>query len=304
MTARSIRSFLTGAAIAALVLFYPATARPSLPLTETIYAIPESEFEAAMGADIIRAGDVFRRERASLGFGVLDGLSVWYAVEYLDQVSGGDESGIGDSFLKIWYCLGSAAGNRLHGGLLAVFRVPTGPSAYDSSRWRNVSLGVSEIRSGAAVQWELAPLYIHGAALYIFRQGEGEDFYGGFSGNPSRKKTWSSVLGLNPLHGDAFLYRDRLRNDYASVSLAANTLLLYPVVPFIELYFSHRVYRRETENDRLPIEGAGVNPLLGGGGCRYFITSRGYLEVYAVAALLRKSGYIREIFGISAALQF
>ena len=257
-----------------------------------------------MGADIIRAGDLFRRERASLGFGVLDGVSVWYAVEYLDRESGGDESGIGDSFLKVWYCLGSAAGSRLHGGILALFRVPTGPSAYDGPRWRNVSLGVSEISTGAAVQWELPPLFIHGSMLYTFRQGEGEDFYGGFNGSPSRKKTYSSAFGLNPFHEDAFLYGDRLRNDYISASLAANTLLLYPVVPFIELYVSHRVYRRETGNDRLPIEGAGVNPVLGGAGFRYFITSRGYLEAYAVAALVRHSGYIREMFGISAGLQF
>ena len=287
----------------ALMLFFARPLAAAMPLTETICTIPEGEFELLAGAYLVRTGELYRGERLAIGFGVLDDLSVWFTTGYIHRETGGDDSGMGDSFLKIWYYLGDAAANRLHAGLAAIARIPTGPSAYDSSRWHNISLGVNELSLGTALQYEMGRFFFHGSAFYVFRQGQGEDFYGGFSGNVTEKDTWIAAFGLNPWREETFLEGGRLANDYVSASLAVNTVILDRLVPFAEVYASHRVHRRETDNDRLPLEGAGVNPVLAGAGCRYF-AGGGYLELFALASLVRKSGYIREIAGVSAGLMF
>jgi len=292
------------ATVMALMLFYALPAAASMPLTWTIHTLRESEFEAAAGAALIRADSLFRRESATLGFGILDDLSAWYEVQYLHRESGEEGDALGDSFFKLWYYLGNWREGRLHAGLALVFRVPTGPRFYGNADWRNAALGAHELKAGPAFQWKLPPVFLHGSAFYVVRQAEGEDFYRGFNGNPGRGKTYSSVFGLNPWSGGAFLHRDRLRNDYASASLAVNTLLAYPCIPFLEVYYSHRVYRRETVNDSLPVEGAGVDPLLAGLGLRFFITDRGFLEACGIIALVRREGYIRDIVSISASLVF
>ncbi len=275
-----------------------------MPLTETIHTLGEGEFEIAAGAALIRSDSLFRRESATLGLGVLENLSAWYTVQYLHRESGNSGDALGDSFLKLWYYLGHWRDGRFHAGLAMMFRLPTGPGVYGNAEWRNAALGVNEMMGGAAFQWNIPPVFLHGCAFYVCRQAEGEDFYQGLNINPGRKKTFTSLAGLNPWSGGAFLHRNRLKNDYASVSLAVNTLLAYPILPFLEAYYSHRVYPRRTENDSIPVEGAGVDPLLLCAGGRFFFNHRGFLEAYCVFSLPRRDGFLREIIGVSASLVF
>ncbi len=275
-----------------------------MPLTETINTLPENEFDLTLGGEFVRGDYLYRRDSAELGLGLTDDLSLHYGISYNHRLSGPGGDEIGDSFLRVWYFIGSFCENRLHAGIAGTLRIPMGPVIYENTRWKDVSLGVGELTFGPAVQWEWGPVYLHGNLFYTFREGEGEGLMSGFRGNLTSRETYESAFGFNPFHDGAFLDRDRLKNDYISTALAINTGALYPVVPFVEAYYSQRVYRRVNENDHIPVEGAGVNPLLAGAGVRYFISGDFYAGIHVIVPVLRKSGYHREVAGFFLSIQY
>jgi len=293
-------------ALTALILLCLSTeSRAALNLTETIYTIPEGELSASFHEEAIRLDDNYRKENWSLGIGVLPYLSVWYSFDYLHKGiidSGG--STLGDSFLKIWLYLGDY--KSIHTGLLLNFRLPTGPDAYSNSTWRNLSFGNNELKIGPVSKIDISKsIFLHMNIFYVFRQEEGEDFYNGFHFNILKKETYTNVFGLNFKSEDAFLSTGRLKNDYIICSMAFNTDIIYPLIPYVEFYASHNVYKNNSgENAKIQIEGAGINPVLTAAGGRYFFSESAYAGLYYIYNPRREKKFIKDIFGFDFSLQF
>ena len=74
-------------------------------------------------------------------------------------------------------------------------------------------------------------VFIHLNLFYTFREANGEDFWGGFYINITKKETWEKFFGLNPAAKNTFFNIGRLKNDYMTVSMAWNTNYFYPFVP-------------------------------------------------------------------------
>lgn len=276
----------------------------SLPLTDTIYTLPENLFEFSAGFAYISAGERFRKERATLGFGVRDDTSLSYSIEYLHREDEGGGSSLGDSFLRLWYYAGEFAQDRICWGIAGIVRVPTGPSMYASQRWQPVASGIHELKLGPVFQTSIANFFIHANLFYTFRQAEGENFYGGFKLKPFDRESYTGVLGFNPWHEGAFADKNRLKNDYASIAASLLTSRFFPFIFYAEFYYSHRVASRTTENDMIQVEGAGVNPLFVGAGIRYFISYSSYAELFGIARPGADDTYIRWIVGLSVSAVF
>ena len=293
----------------ALFLFLLCTERVySLPLTETTYTLPEGGVEFAFHEEYINVRHFYRKEHVELGFGILTDLSIWFKFDYLHGGAFEMEQGeVGDLFFKFWYYIGDYFNEIMHLGFMVEFRFPTGKNAYSSKEWRNLCLGNHEITLGPVARFDLKKIiFFHANVFYTFRQDKNEDFYGGFYINPVNEDTYVNLFGLNPFSDDAFLSWDRLKNDYFTLSVAVNTNLVYPFIPYIELSSSFRVFRGKIEMENVPIEGAGIDSFLISAGVRYFLMRSVYLGIYAVVNPLMdiQEGYLKNIIGVDLSYQF
>ncbi len=307
LAAISNKHITTSAGALALVLFFCMTSdgRASMALTETIGTVPEGKIDISFREEYFSHEDGFRRETMGAGFGILPRLTIGYYLQYLhrDGISSG-ENEIGDSFLRIWFYLGDYLDNTLHAGLLCNFRIPTGPNAYSDPRWRNLALGNNELKLGPVIQWDAGSVFLHFNVFYVFRERDKEGFYNAVYLNPLERETYRKVFGLNFLSDNTFLEGKRLKNDYAVFSIAINTDRIYPLIPYVEFYASHRVYRQKNDPDTFPVEGAGVNPVLVSAGCRYFFSESTFAGIYYIVNPVGGKGYLRQVAGLDAALQF
>lgn len=302
---KTVRKKISAAAVA-LIFSFCVPVFAGMIFTDTIYTIPEEKLEAGISLECIHVDEPFHKEKISLGFGILPSLSLWLEMEFLHRGPVTfKENTLGDSFLRLWYYLGDYMDDRFHMGLGFRFRLPTGPDAYESETWRNLSLGQNEFLCSFVFQADLpGHIFLHGNAGYVFRQEKNRSFYGGLHLNPLEGKTWASVFGLNPADGDAFFYYRNFKNDYFFFSLGLNTDYFYPFVPSFEIYGSVRPYRGNITEDDFPIEGGGVDPVLFGFEVRYFFTRELYASLYGAVNPLWQRGYLKAFYGISFSAEF
>lgn len=295
---------IISALLAALVSFSTG-AYASMPHTETIGTLPEGSMELLVNEEFFSHDGGFRRDTFGIGFGILDSLSARVYMQYLHNgpISGND-SALGDTFVRLWWYAGGTPGGSLRWGLLSLFRFPTGPNAYSVKRWRNLALGNNELKLGPVAQYEAGPFVLHANLFWIFREKDREGFYNGIYLNPAKKETYSKVLGLNFAADGAFLNGDRLANDYAAGSLALNTDAVYPLIPWVSVYASRRFARVGGEEKRIPVEGMGVNPLLFSAGGRYFFSYNAFAGISTTVSAVRKRHYPGETIGLELRLQF
>lgn len=287
------------------VFFFISTdLKASLPLTETINTIAEGEVEVLFREEYLRGDESdFRREEYGLGLGVLPQLSLWYSLQYLHRgVPESRKDELGDTFLRIWYYLGDFFNDHLHAGLLAVFRLPTGRNAYEDTTWQTVSFGNNELKVGPVLQLDLNQVFFHLNIMYVFREGDGEGLYDGISLNPLKKETYTRVFGFNFTAEDSFLEKERLENDYLIGALAINTNAVYPLIPYVELFFADWIFRDTQE--RMPIENGSTSPRLASAGFRYFFSTALYLGIYTGVNLCRESDGLNELYGFDFGFQF
>lgn len=292
----------------ALILFSAAAEKAAaLPLTETIYMIPEYSVELLLRDEVYQTDRWARKDTVGLGFGATDELSLWMFFDYLSQSAfRATRSDIGDLFIKGKFFIGDYARNQVHIGFLMSLRFPLAKNAYNSDEWRNLGLGKYELKLGPFFRFDVLDVFfIHLNLFYTFREANGEDFWGGFYLDISKKETWEKVFGLNPKAKNTFFNIDRIKNDYISLSMAWNTNYFYPFVPYIELYGSFRVSRDHIDSGDVPIEAAGYNTFLMSSGLRYFFLEAVYLGIYTIQNPLQGSqkDYIRGIYGIEVSAQ-
>jgi hypothetical protein len=294
----------------ALILFYfSSKAAASLPLTETIYTIPDSGMNLSLREEFIKLGSYHRKDNFSLGIGIMPEISIWYSFDYLhNKIINSSANALGDSYIKIWYYMGDYF-KICHAGFMTFFRLPTGPDAYTDDKWRNLSFGNNELKVGPVFKFDLKnSIFVHANIFYVFRQGQDEGFYSGFHLNPTKKEAYSNVFGLNFRSKEAFLSNDRLKNDYAVFSAAVNTSFFFRatnIIPYMEFYASHRVYKKRTNKyENIPIEGAGINPVFVSGGGRYFFSDDIFFGFYYIINPKREKKFIKNTAGFDFSLQF
>ncbi|MBP6990383.1 MAG: hypothetical protein KBC90_02660 [Spirochaetes bacterium] len=292
----------------ALILFVVFQARAlSLPLTETIYMIPESSVELFLRDEVFDTGRQSRRDTLGIGFGATEDFSLWIQMSCLSRDAFRvTKSDVGDLFVRGKFYIGDYAKNQVHLGFLLDMRFPLAKNAYVSSDWRNLALGKYELRLGPFARFDILDVaFIHLNLFYTFREANGEDFWGGFYIDITKKQTWEKFFGLNPAADNTFFSTGRLKNDYMTVSMAWNTNYLYPLVPYVEFYGSFRVSRAHIDTSNVPIEGAGFNSFLMGAGLRYFFMEAVYLGIFTVQNPLQRSqrDFIRGIYGMELSVQ-
>jgi hypothetical protein len=292
----------------ALILFPAAAERAAaLPLTETIYMIPEYTVELLLRDEVYQTDRWSRKDTVGLGFGATDEFSLWLFFDYLSQSAfKARKSDIGDLFIKGKFYIGDYARNQVHIGFLMSLRFPLAKNAYNSDEWRNLGLGKYELKMGPFFRFDVLDVFfIHLNLFYTFREANGEDFWGGFYLDISKKETWEKVFGLNPKAKNTFFNIDRIKNDYISLSMAWNTHYFYPFVPYIECYGSFRVSRDHIDSGDVPIEAARYNTFLMSAGLRYFFLEAVYLGIYTIQNPLQGSqkDYIKGIYGIELSAQ-
>lgn len=296
------------AVLTALILFAAgpaAVVMAGMPLTETVATLPEGVVALEFREEWIAQNDGARRETIGINLGILPSFNVGFYLHYLHNAYfNSSDNEIGDSFLRLWLYCGDYFASSLHLGFLGVFRVPTGSNVYADQKWKNLSFGNNELKLGPVAQYDIGALHIHGNAFYVFREKHREGFYDGFHVNPGKKTTYQKLFGLNFKEDDTFLASRRLKNDYGVLSIAVNTGVWYPVIPYAGIYGSHTVAAQSDDDKALRIEGAGINPLLVYAGCRYFFTASSMMGLYCVINPLRQDGYIRGMIGAELNIQF
>lgn len=298
---------LAGTSTIFMVLFF-FSLRPglsALPLTESLYMVPESRFEFALSEDFHHTDDFYTRESLSLGIGILPSLSLWFDFNLLHRHGNKPfgENVLGDIGLRLKFYICDCASNRLHIAFLTRLRLPTGPDAWLTSDWRGVALGKNELAIGPIFRVDIpGGFFLQLNVFYTFREGTSEDYWGGWYLNPFVGETWVKIFGLNPAEPDTFFSIERLKNDYFTFSLAANTDRIYPFVPYLELYGSVRVTR--PPEDDIRVEAAGINVFMISAGIRYFFTTQIYLGLYGVVNPLWQDGFTRARYGLEASFQF
>ncbi len=276
----------------------------SLPTINKSYNIPENNIEFTLSETVYSSSYI--KERFCLGVAVLPFVSMWFTFDYLHNSISKKQSDIGDAFFKLIYYSNSYFSDRLQMAWLLQFRLPVAANAFSDSKWQNYAFGNNEIFIGPLLQLEVAKkISLHFHFLYVFRQGDNEDYYGGFNFNVANSKAWKRAFGFSPIQKENFFYRDRFFNDSVSFAFQVNTDILYPVIPAVGCYLSKRVATDKNFNYSTPIEGYAVDPLLISTLLiRYFFNSSTYAGFEYSRALYSLAGYPQQAFAVQAAALF
>ena len=281
----------------------------SLPLTETIYTLPPGKIEFRLFEEFYQLNRYYLKENIEFGVGIMPDFSAWITLQFVhgDLKSGSIKNEVGDLFVKLWYYIGNFCHEVLHVGIFMEFRFPLGKNAYLDSQWRNVIFGNNELTIGSVFQFDIInAIFLHFNFNYTFQEGKNEDFWGGFYLNPIEKSTWVKLFGFNPAEKGTFLNKNRLKNDYFTLSLAIDTNQIYPFIPYIEFYTSFRPYRGKIQSSHMEIEAAGIDVFLISAGIRYFFIKKIFLGIYTIHNPLQniQKDYVKGIYGLDFSVYF
>ncbi len=278
----------------------------SLPLTRTVYTLPEEKIDLAFNQELIYIKNMNRVDNFVFNIGLPMDTSFGFdfsVIHYDYKEAGGGVPG--DILFNIWHFIGDYYGGAVSSGLSIVVRIPTGPDAYVDERIRNLSYGHSELKFSPVLFFSLSQYENLSFNLsYTFREGRGEDIYSTLKLNPFNSESYKSVFGLNPYSKDSFLEGEKLKNDYASISMGFITSRLYPWIFFSEIYYSSGFYNKNCGAESINIEGDGVNPLLLSMGIKYFFSGSFFIQLSDTAALLQYQGYIKNRVELSLNIFF
>ena len=295
--------------ISAFIALFFVLAAPALSfqLTESVYSIPENAVELFTKAELHDRGDsYFNRERFGFSFGLFSRFSLSISFDYIQMGAfKGNENTLGDSSLRLYYYIGDFFNEKFQCGLSFELNLPTGPDVYYNEQWSSLALGRHSMSPAfiCSVRY-FENIFMHFSAKFTFREGLNDNFYGGFNFDMTQSSAYKSLFGLNPFSKEAFLSGERLKDDFITLSGAVNTDLLYPFMPYADFKWSFRPYRGKIATEEIPIEGAKLNPLLIGTGCRYFFSRETYLGIFLVVNPFPSESYTQMICGIEAGSVF
>ncbi len=287
-----------------MVLFFFSDSY-SLPLTRSCYTPPEDIVDLSLKEEFVYSGKVNRKDDFAFNLGLPGDNSIGFDFSVIHyEVSDTGMSIPGDIFFNLWHFTGDFFDGLMKTGLGVVMRIPTGPDAYADEQCRNLSLGNSELKITPVVSLNLSAKEVLVLNFsYIFREAGGENIYSGFKINPARGETYKSCFGLNPLFRDSFLYHEKLKNDYISVSGGIISSRLYPFVLFTELYCSTGIYKGSYIKQGGDIEGNRTH-LKSSIGVKYFFYRSFYMQGAGIAELLHRDGAVKNTLELTLNIFF
>lgn len=201
-----------------MALIFLSTPRLYAHLPASIYTVPEGEALISVKSALMKHDDLPRRGEYGIGLGLTSTVALYLSMESLHRNS---ESTAGDFTARLTWYLGEMARDRLVVALNVESRLPVGPDARESDRWRSIANGAGQfsLRPAFYAPFENA-LALRGSLGYTLRAASDEELMRGIHLNPLKRKTWTSVAGINPLHEDALLFHERMNNDYVDAALA------------------------------------------------------------------------------------
>jgi hypothetical protein len=278
----------------------------SLPLTRTVYTLPEEKIDLALNQELIYIDNMNRRDNFVFNLGLPWDTSFGFdfSIIHYNYKEAGD--GVpGDILFNLWHFIGDYFDGAVRTGLSLVVRIPTGPDAYVDERARNLSYGHSELTFSPVVSFSVSQYENLAVNLrYTFRERRGEDLYSSLNLNPFNSESYRSVFGLNPFYEDSFFEGEKLKNDYTSFSAGLITSRLHPWIFFTEVYYSSGFYNGKDKEESINIEGDGVNPLLLSMGIKYFFSGSFFIQLSETVSLLRYEGYVKNRLELSLNIFF
>jgi len=280
----------------------------SLPLSRTCYTLSEESLELALSSEFITAEQTRRMDRLSLNAGITDTTTTGAEIFLLNAAVYGGEQESGDILLNFWHYTGRYLRERLDTGFQVDIRIPSGPDPEKDPEWQHLSEGKSELKAGAVLSYRLYDREICSLNLsYIFRQGDNEDFYGGFRYNPAESETYKSVLGLNPFSRDSFLSTDRMADDYVTAAISLMSLRPAGFVVFSELY---AVFYNSGSDDTevYPADDkyyfSSDTEFLISAGCKYIVTDSTFFHIFGALNPFAEDRGLKKIIGAGINIVF
>ncbi len=286
-----------------MVLILFSQALTALPLTRTLYMAPPDVIDFASSIDYLYTSRHITRERFSVSTGLWNGAALGASSDILgDGFIARDKPG--DSLVEFIVSADSLSSGGLRTAFLCSLLLPGGPDVYSAEKYHGAAFGNNEISAGPVLAWDIkGNLSLFLNFFYTFRQGETGGFYSGFRLDPSDGVTYRSLLGLNPVCSDSFMYYKKLSDDYITFASAAVYSGLFPVVAFVELR-SSVTNRRFRGGDVSDAAGSGVNPFMAGAGIKYFIMDSVFARFYGAVDPLADNNCARWQSGILLNLIF
>lgn len=278
----------------------------SLPLTRTVYTLPEEKIDLAFNQELVYIENMNRVDNFVFNLGLPWDTSFGFDFSIINdnykRVGGGVP---GDIIFNLWHFIGDYFDGVVSSGLSIVVRIPTGPDAYVDEKFRNLSYGHSELTFAPVVSFSLSENEnIVFNLNYTFREGRGEDLYSTLKLSPFKGESYKSVFGLNPCSENSFFGSKKLKNDYASISAGFITSRLYPWIFFSEIYYSSGFDYKNSGTESINIEGDGVNPLLVSMGIKYVFSGPYFIQFSDTASLLQYQGYVKNRVELSLNIFF
>lgn len=279
-----ISSFIKRISTITMVLILFSGRAFSLPLSRTCYTVPVDTIDFYFGEEFIADSKVHRVDLITLNLGLTDATTLGVRWGVLNYDLAGNESDSGDLLLELWHYTGRYFDEKLDTGISSSLRIPTGPDPGMDEKWKNLSVGRSELKIGPVLSLRLTEGEVLNLNLnYIFREGRGEDFYGGFRYNLKKSETYKSVFGLNPFFKDSFLSGNRLSDDYITTAFSVIESRLYPFVLYAEVYHAFTDFRSDRDIPEGSVEGEGGSLTILSAGFKYFVRDSFFCNFYGTA---------------------
>lgn len=253
----------------------------SLPLSRTCYTVPDGMIDVYPGEEFVRDRGTHRRDIVCFNLGLTDATSLGLSWSFLNYDLSGDDSEPGDAILELWHYTGRYLNEKLDTGISFTLRIPTGPDPSENEKWKNLSVGRSEVKISPVLSFRLTEKELLNMNLsYIFRAGHGENFYGALGGDLKKGDTYRSLFGLNPFCEDSFLSGDRLSDDYITTAFSIVESRLYPFVLYGELYHAFSDFRDDHDVPAGAVEGEGRSLTILSAGLKYFVRDSLFCNFY------------------------
>lgn len=255
----------------------------SLPLSRTCYTVPVDTIDLYLGEEFLASRDSHRMDVIAFSLGLTGKTAAGAGLSILNYDLSGNNREAGDVILELWHYTGRYLKEIVDTGISLKVRIPTGPDPGMEEKWKNLSVGRSEIRITPVFSFNVTDAeLITFNCSYIFREARGEDFYGGFKWNFTKSETYKSILGLNPFYEDSFMYREKLKDDYVSIACSVIEKRLYPVIFFGEFYHAFNDFKDEKDLQSGSAEGEGASLTMLSAGLKYFIRESVYCSVFGI----------------------
>lgn len=255
----------------------------ALPLSRTCYTVAEDAGDLYLGEEVVADIYAHRRDMISYNIGLTHATTLGLSWSMLNYKLYGGESQPGDAVIDLWHYTGRYLYERLDTGINLSYRIPFGPDPGIDKKWKNLSVGRSELKITPVFSIRVTENELFSINLgYVFRESRDENLYDGLNGNLKDKNAYASLFGLNPFDKDSFLSSEKLSDDYITAACSIVETRFYPVILYSELYYAFTDFKDDAGVPYTGVEGEGGSLAKISAGGKYFIRESVFCSIYGI----------------------